>query len=205
MDFQNDASLYLGNASSSQTYFEWIKSITWQTWLVVIIVLAILGFNIFYYLAVGTQDIHNMFSPVLSFFGKTAAGTTQQVVNTAAVGITGTTNAVASTINSGLQGSALQSKTLQNSNNSFADALNTAGLTSVQDYNGLMNDGSMKQEQEQDIEPDQATSSFNKEDWCYIGEEKGYRSCAQVGVNDKCMSGDIFPTMDICINPNLRQ
>ena len=203
MDFQNDASLYLGNASSSQTYFEWVKSITWQTWLVVIIVLAILGFNIFYYLAAGTQDIHNIFAPVLSFFGKAAAGTTQQVVNTAAVGITGTTNAVASTINSGLQGSALQSKTLQNSNNSFADTLNTAGLTSVQDYNGLMNDGSMKQEQ--DVEPDQATSSFNKEGWCYIGEEKGYRSCVQVGVNDKCMSGDIFPTMDICVNPNLRQ
>ena len=200
MDFQNDASLYLGNASSSQSYFDWIKSITWQTWLVVIIVLAILGFNIFYYLAAGTQDIHNIFAPVLSFFGKAAAGTTQQVVNTAAVGITGTANAVASTINSGLQGSALQSKTLQNSNNSFADALNTAGLTSVQDYNGLMN-----LKPEQDIEPDQATSSFNKEGWCYIGEEKGYRSCVQVGVNDKCMSGDIFPTMDICINPNLRQ
>lgn len=43
-----------------------------------------------------------------------------------------------------------------------------------------------------------------KAGWCYIGEEKGYRSCAEVGENDICMSGDIFPTSQVCINPNLR-
>jgi len=26
----------------------------------------------------------------------------------------------------------------------------------------------------------------------------------QVGVNDECMSGDVFPTNDVCVNPNLR-
>jgi hypothetical protein len=40
--------------------------------------------------------------------------------------------------------------------------------------------------------------------WCYVGEEKGYRSCVEVGENDKCMSGDIFPTSQVCINPSLR-
>ena len=197
MDYQGDTSLYLGNASTTQTYFEWLQSITWKTWLIVIIVLAILGFNVFYYLAAGTQDIHNFFSPVLSLFGKT----TQQVVSTAAVGITGTTNAVASTINNGLQGAALASNSIENSNNSLANTLNTAGLTNVND-NALGTNTMMKDE---DVIPDQATSSFNKEGWCYIGEEKGYRTCAQVGVNDTCMSGDIFPTREICVNPNLRQ
>jgi hypothetical protein len=43
-----------------------------------------------------------------------------------------------------------------------------------------------------------------KAGWCYIGEEKGYRSCAEVGENDICMSGDIFPTSQVCINPSLR-
>lgn len=197
MDYQGETSIYLGNSSTTQTYFEWLQSITWKTWLIVIIVLAILGFNVFYYLAAGTQDIHNFFSPVLSLFGKT----TQQVVNTAAAGITGTTNAVASTINNGLQGAALSSNSIENSNNSLANTLNTAGLTNVND-NAMGTNTMMKDE---DIIPDQATSSFNKEGWCYIGEEKGYRTCAQVGVNDTCMSGDIFPTREICVNPNLRQ
>jgi hypothetical protein len=43
-----------------------------------------------------------------------------------------------------------------------------------------------------------------KSGYCYIGEDKGYRSCAYVGVNDTCMSGEIFPTNDICVNPSLR-
>ena len=43
-----------------------------------------------------------------------------------------------------------------------------------------------------------------KSGWCYIGEDRGFRTCAQVGVNDTCMSGDIFPSQEICINPNLR-
>ena len=40
--------------------------------------------------------------------------------------------------------------------------------------------------------------------FCYIGEDRGYRSCIELSTGDKCMSGDIFPSMDICINPNLR-
>tara|TARA_A100001015_G_scaffold192244_1_gene214206 strand:- start:319 stop:834 length:516 start_codon:yes stop_codon:yes gene_type:complete len=40
--------------------------------------------------------------------------------------------------------------------------------------------------------------------YCFIGEQKGYRSCISVNETDKCMSGDIFPSNQICINPNLR-
>ena len=43
-----------------------------------------------------------------------------------------------------------------------------------------------------------------KRGYCFIGQDKGYRSCINVGTNDTCMSGDIFPTMNICVNPNLR-
>ena len=44
----------------------------------------------------------------------------------------------------------------------------------------------------------------NKSGWCYIGNYKGYRSCSRVGDADKCMSGDIFPSHDVCVNPSLR-
>ena len=44
-----------------------------------------------------------------------------------------------------------------------------------------------------------------KTGYCYIGEDKGFRSCVQVNQADVCMSGDIFPTRDICIHPRLRQ
>ena len=51
----------------------------------------------------------------------------------------------------------------------------------------------------------QNSKSSSKSGWCFIGEERGYRSCVEVGENDICMSGDIFPTKDICINPTLRE
>jgi len=36
--------------------------------------------------------------------------------------------------------------------------------------------------------------------FCYVGEQ----TCVGVTDKDVCMSGDVFPTMDVCINPNLR-
>ena len=50
----------------------------------------------------------------------------------------------------------------------------------------------------------QMSKPTSKAGWCYIGEERNFRSCSEVGVNDMCMSGDIFPTQDICVNPSLR-
>jgi len=44
----------------------------------------------------------------------------------------------------------------------------------------------------------------DKSGWCYVGQERGFRSCIEVGDQDKCMSGNIFPSQDICINPSLR-
>ena len=44
-----------------------------------------------------------------------------------------------------------------------------------------------------------------KTGYCYIGSDNGKRHCIGVKTGDKCMSGEIFPSMDICINPNLRQ
>ena len=51
----------------------------------------------------------------------------------------------------------------------------------------------------------QANKPNSKQGYCYIGEDRGFRSCIEVGEGDVCMSGDIFPTKDICINPNLRE
>lgn len=57
---------------------------------------------------------------------------------------------------------------------------------------------------------DDATSSIqlsknsSKSGYCYIGEDRGFRSCLAVSNGNECISGDIFPTEKLCINPNLR-
>ena len=44
-----------------------------------------------------------------------------------------------------------------------------------------------------------------KSGWCYVGKDRGFRSCVRVRDSDTCISGDIFPSKEICINPTLRE
>jgi flagellar biosynthesis GTPase FlhF len=57
-------------------------------------------------------------------------------------------------------------------------------------------------------EPDSAILSEvqkgRKKGWCYIGTDRGYRTCMKVQQSDLCMSGKIFDSEDVCKNPNLR-
>jgi hypothetical protein len=52
--------------------------------------------------------------------------------------------------------------------------------------------------------PNDVNNIIKKKGYCYIGEDRNFRSCVKVSQHDICMSGDIFPTREICINPNLR-
>lgn len=161
---------------------------SWQTIIIIILILAILGFNIFTYLAKGTEDIANIietiFGPVLRFFGYSTLQTTKQIVQTSAEGTTAGVNIVADTAVSGIN-----------------------KLENVGTEDNLDKALSNAKQSEQQVKPDEANSNIQysgKAGWCYIGESNGTRTCAEIGVNDKCMSGDIFPTNDVCVNPNLR-
>ena len=46
---------------------------------------------------------------------------------------------------------------------------------------------------------------MSKKKYCYVGNLGGKRSCAEINESDKCISGDVFPSEQICINPNLRR
>ena len=58
--------------------------------------------------------------------------------------------------------------------------------------NAINNSTSYKKEQ------DVKENSF-----CYIGYDDGQRVCTNAFEGDTCMSGQIFPKMDFCINPRL--
>ena len=63
-------------------------------------------------------------------------------------------------------------------------------------------------EHEPGHKPDQTDSSVQSppsKGWCYVGTDKGFRSCAQIRNSSACLSGKIFPTKAICINPSLRE
>ena len=195
------------SASNSSSIFEKIQNITPTTWLIIILVFAFLGFNIFVYLAKGTQDISNFFGPFFqSIFGKSVA-VTSQTVDVAAEGAKAVVGGTATAVNTGLTtvqnvtpnapSSSLKTQPVQSTippkditeNNTLNKALNSS-----QQFN--QNGNQDYQAYEEPV--------TGKAGWCFIGEDRGFRTCAEVSSNDMCMSGDIFPTQEICINPNLR-
>ena len=213
------------------------SGISWQTILIIILILALLGFNIFIYLAKGTgavaEFIDKYFGPLLKLFGISILETTKQTINASATGTKAGVDAVANTTTGAIdvleQGTNLTS-------NATTNATTSSNINSSNKYSGQQASGTQKnampvqQQIQQDgsatewrqdtldsalndaskspePQPDESSSSVQstgKAGWCYIGMDRNTRTCSQVGVNDMCMSGNIFPSQDICMNPSLR-
>jgi len=200
---------YLGPSS----WTEYFKSISISTWLLFILILAVLGFNIFIYLAKGTQYVTNTINPILNKFFSLFFSTTGQIVDVTATGTKQLVNTTANIIDTGLtdiqqhipQGT--QSTTNLN-NTQLQNTIPHADLLQNNTLNQALNTSLAAHPNENSYHEDDTTSNIqtgiNKSGYCYIGEDRGYRSCAYVGVNDNCLSGEIFPTNEICVNPNLR-
>ena len=203
----------LGLESESATntgsgILDYLKSITWYTWIIIILILSFFGFNIFIYLGKGTQGVTDFFGPIitkiLTLFGMAGV----QIVDTSAEGAKKVVNVTADVVDSGL--TSLQDA-LPNQQSQGTSVKNTIPQPDVMKNNILnqaLNKASIKQSSTNEYEADDTNSNIqkgpSKVGYCYVGEDKGYRSCVYVKESDTCMSGDIFPTNDICVNPNLR-
>jgi hypothetical protein len=189
------------------------------TWLMIIIVLAFLGFNIFSYmakgsdyLASGTEQVTGFFAPFIEKIFGTSVATASETIDVAAEGSKAVVTGTAESVNTGLTAvqdvtpnnasSSVHStsveehnKEIEEANNSLNNALNTSSKNNNSNH-----------DVEGDYEPHEASSSVHtgKAGWCFIGRDRGHRTCSQVSETDKCMSGDIFPSQEICINPRLR-
>ena len=94
------------------------------------------------------------------------------------------------------------SQTITPSNNTENNSLNRALNTQNALEDGASGAKGSNYIADDSVSPIQKNSG--KAGWCYIGDDNGTRTCAKVGENQMCMSGDIFPTSEICVNPNLR-
>lgn len=216
------------NTDKSTGIFSFLSSIEWTTWLIIILILALLGINVFVYLAKGTQAaayiVDNIFGPILRWLGYNVVETAKTTVEVGATGtkaavdvVTGTAKGLVSGAISGASAGIQKARKEAEVNGTPAEA----------SHNGVPVQDTIQQKGSQiswdndnldkalshaqyggDVHPDDSLSSIQassgKSGWCFIGEQQGIRSCAQLGINDQCMSGDVFPTREICMNPNLR-
>ena len=214
--YNNPASTYpttLGTTPTPTTSSSFFSQTSIMTWIIIILILTILGFNVFFYLAKGTQTFSDIFGPTIKYitglFASTIALITGQVITGSATGTKAGVDIAANTVidnTNRLVKGANASKTTS----SNQPVLNRSESSDNQD-DTLHNALNQAPKDQVPYEADEATSSIQaskssgKSGWCYIGEDRGFRSCIQIGENDKCMSGDIFPSQEICVNPNLRK
>jgi hypothetical protein len=234
----------IDSSSSSSSVMNFFSDITWQTWLIVILLLAFLGINVFVYLQKGTDATTDFFDkyfvPILKVFGYETLETTKQTVDTSATGTKAGVDVVANTTTGAID--TVESRATENSSKTTngikttngpkttvtgqeaSSSLNMKATQPIRDQLKLEKQiNEMEDAQEQNLQkalddaskpdggpkPDDSLSriqsgSSGKAGWCFIGEDRGFRTCSEIGQNDKCMSGDIFPSQEICMNPNLR-
>ena len=98
-------------------FFENLKNINMTTWLLIILILAFLGFNIFVYLAKGTQGVADFFAPLTEKIFGTTTTVAGQTIDVAAEGAKAVVSGTAGTVNDGL--SAVQDITPNNATSSI--------------------------------------------------------------------------------------
>lgn len=176
----------------------------WVKIALVIAVLALFGINVFTYLSQITEWFRKTFRPLFAgtvgTVANVAGDTAKQTIQTAAAG----TQAVIGEVSKGAESGITE---LQN-------VLGGKGMIR-NNIDGKNLQTSLSQSESQFVinqDMDEASTDFlgkktkghGNAGYCYIGEDRGFRSCMYVGNGDMCMSGMIYPTMDVCVNPNLR-
>jgi len=201
---QNNSSFPL--QSSSDKGF--LSDVSWSTWIIIILLLALLGFNIFVYFAKGTDILTQFISPILDPILNDVVNTSSQIVDVSAEGakqaihktadiadktLSSVQDATPSTNAAHAKESSPKEDVIQKApiNQSLNNHMNTTNNHATNDYMADTSDSTIQ--------------GRGKSGWCFIGQDRGFNSCAEVGVNDTCMSGNIFPTHEMCINPSLRQ
>lgn len=168
--------------------------------LVVLLLLSFLGINILDIFSNIIKIFVRLFGPIVNQILSLLGYTTGSVLNVSA-DVIGDTSKAAIDIAEG---------TVQNVGNLLikASKSNIDKNTKTQLDNVLSNSSIQTTNNvEQDIpeNPIQNPISSSKNSWCYIGEYEKKRSCIAMNEHDKCISGQVFPEQQICLNPTNQQ
>ena len=178
------------------------RSWNWMTVvkiLLIVVIVSALGFNVLAYLAHGTDYLSRLVEQIASYlpggFGRTlqlsargtalggevAAGTIEDVEKI----VTGAAPAQDST--------PLKHKEIwEKRDHHLSDAIDKRQVQGI----------NMMPQHESDKSDSPIQNQAGK--WCFVGTDRGYRSCVELKDDQSCISGKIFPSNIKCVNPEIR-
>ena len=172
--------------------------------LVVLLVLSFLGINLLDIISDIIKYIVSLFEPIVSQLLSLLGYTAGNVLNKSADIVSDTGKITLDIAEGTVQNVGnLMIKASKNNLNPNTRAKLERTLEDDIDNNYLNTNYSMP---ENDVteNPIQNPISSNKKGWCLVGEYKNKRGCIEVTEHDKCMSGQIFPSQQICLNANMQ-
>ena len=217
MDMDNNESPNISESSSNDGFFSTNGNTSYTRIGLIVVILLFLGVNIFSYLGDLLQIIKDALAPllknILESFGYVVTETTKDVTQVAAAGAKLGIDVAAGTIESGVNVIQGQLDLDQGPEQGLRQGQNPSqknNLSKQASMSASLSSALADAEYNTEPLPDDATSSTQrngsgKSGYCYIGEDRGFRSCIAIKEGDVCMSGEIFPTNAICVNPSLRE
>jgi len=172
---------------------------------VIIIILLFLGFNVLKMSGEGLESVGSIVKLLFGNIGTNLGGALKDTVDNAATGSKEVIDITKDTANEAVdETEELLTGKPKSKKQHDKDKKNNENLAEAVDKPS-------KKIKDHEVIPDDAGSTVQqskgagKAGWCFVGEDRGFRSCVKVGINDDCASGDIFPSKDICVNPSLRE
>lgn len=173
------------------------------TIILIVVILGLLGMNVLSYLAEGTDYL----SWIVQKFTRKVPVVAKEIVNTALDGVDLGVDVAAGVVGDAEDILAREldlkrTKLWKDRDENIKDAIHSRDIPGINkfpqheprhspNYNATTEDDNIQERK--------------KPGYCYIGTDRGYRSCIKVNKFDDCESKKVFPTMDVCINPELRQ
>jgi len=165
--------------------------------LIVLIVFSLLGVNILNIFGNLLQSIVDLFGPLIKQLLALIAYTAGSILNQISDLFTVT----------GTAGVEIAGGTID----TVGDLLKEASSGNLPDRINLGETVNKSSVQVSDPEMDNTTNPIQnaitsrKAQWCLVGEFEGKRGCVQVGEHDKCLSNQLYPSFQTCLNPTMTQ
>ena len=156
----------------------------------IILALAFLAYNVYLYYFEGTDILGKFFGMGIVGTGKVA----QATVDVVADGTKGTVN-VAQEVTRNV------TNKVEEVGQSIENRADNRVGKAIEGPDNLNDNDETKADLSTESEIQQPKQSG----YCYIGTDRTFRSCVKMNAGDSCVSKQVFPTKDICINPSLRK
>ena len=195
---QNETPQQMVSSNEGQSSGYTLSTIILITLLVILISFSVLGINIVIFVGNILQRLIDIVNPIIERTLSDLGYATGSAINSSSNVLSGASK----------KGIDILHGSLLNAGDLLIEASDQGKTSRSLDESVNLSPSTMRPREpdaDSSTNPIQNPVSSNKNSWCLVGEYNMKRGCVEVADGDKCMSGQVFPSQQLCLNPTLSQ